>query len=102
MIVRVLSRSDKPDAIYYANDDLASGGIMHCLVNNIKISEELALAGFNSLRFLDAFLIQLTTIRPPRYKIGWHAEEFLVSADQESLEPRSIDFGFEFIHGETC
>jgi LacI family gluconate utilization system Gnt-I transcriptional repressor len=102
MTIEVLSRPDKPDAIYYANDDLASGGIMHCLVNNIKIPEELALAGFNGLPFLDAFPIQLTTIRTPRYQIGWQAGKFLVSADQESLEPRSTDFGFEFIHGETC
>ena len=102
MTAELLSRPDKPDAIYYANDDLAAGGIMHCMANNIKVPEQLALAGFNGLPFLEAFPIQLTTIRTPRYKMGWQAGKFLVSSDQDSSDQRSIDVGFKLIHGETC
>ena len=104
MTAELLARADKPDAIYYANDDLAAGGIMHCIANNIKMPEDIALAGFNGLPFLEAFPIQLTTIRTPRYEIGQQAGQFLVDADQNSYAATetSIDLGFELIQGETC
>lgn len=104
MTAEVLSRAVKPDAIYYANDDLAAGGIMHCIANNIKIPEDIALAGFNGLPFLEAFPIQLTTVRTPRYEMGQRAGQFLVDSDQNSYTAteNSIDLGFELIQGETC
>ena len=102
MTAELLARPDKPDAIYYANDDLAAGGLMHCITNNIKIPDQLALAGFNGLPFLAAFPIQLTTICTPRYEMGWQAGKYLVSASSELSVQQSIDVGFELIEGDTC
>ena len=104
MTAEVLARSDKPDAIYYANDDLAAGGIMHCMANNIRIPEQLALAGFNGLPFLDAFPIRLTTLRTPRYEMGWKAGQFLIGSNQQPHLPAGhcADIGFELVKGETC
>lgn len=104
MTADILTRSDRPDAIYYSNDDLASGGIMHCLSNNIRIPEDLALAGFNGLPFLDALPIQLTTITTPRYEVGRHAGAFLAAAEQNQSDtgPRLVDLGFQLNLGQTC
>lgn len=102
MTAELLARPDKPDAIYYANDDLAAGGLMHCITNNIKIPDQLALAGFNGLPFLAAFPIQLTTICTPRYEMGWQAGKYLVSASSVLSVQQSIDVGFELIEGDTC
>jgi LacI family gluconate utilization system Gnt-I transcriptional repressor len=102
MTADILSRPEKPDAIYYANDGLAAGGMLYCIANNIKVPDELALAGFNGLTFLEAFPQQLTTIRTPRYDIGLQAGKFLIASDSVSSEPQVIDLGFEFIDGETC
>ncbi|MEH6478384.1 MAG: substrate-binding domain-containing protein, partial [Sneathiella sp.] len=100
----ILSKPDLPDAIYYSNDDLAAGGIMHCLSEGIPIPTKVAMAGFNGLPFLDALPIQLTTIATPRYEIGRLAGEFLANLNDESAEQPSgsIDLGFHLIPGETC
>ncbi len=101
----ILSGPDRPDAIYYSNDDLASGGIMHCLANGISIPDEIALAGFNGLPFLDALPIQLTTIVTPRYEIGRRAGQFLADVDaasSDAIKPHHIDLGFQLQAGETC
>lgn len=100
----ILSRADLPDAIYYSNDDLAAGGIMHCLSEGIAIPTKVALAGFNGLPFLNALPIQLTTIATPRYEIGRLAGEYLAnSTDVSAKQPvGSIDMGFHLIPGETC
>lgn len=100
----ILARSDRPDAIYYSNDDLAAGGIMHCLAHGVAIPKDIAMAGFNGLPFLDALPIKLTTVATPRYEMGRQAGQFLATSPQNTppLSPRSVDLGFQLIPGETC
>lgn len=104
MTADILARSERPDAIYYSNDDLASGGIMHCLANHINVPSQVALAGFNGLPFLDALPIKLTTIATPRYEIGRQAGQFIATTDLDQSDnvPRSVDLGFSLNIGETC
>lgn len=104
MTAEILARSDRPEAIYYSNDDLASGGIMHCLANGVRIPRDIAMAGFNGLPFLDALPVQLTTVVSPRYEIGRQAGDFLAVGSSRELNacPRSVDLGFLLSEGQTC
>jgi LacI family gluconate utilization system Gnt-I transcriptional repressor len=104
MTAEILSAADRPDAIYYSNDDLAAGGVMHCLAEGISIPHDIAMAGFNGLPYLDALPIQLTTIKTPRYDIGLQAGRFLASQDEAGAHaaPKLVDLGFELSVGQTC
>ncbi len=104
MTAEILSRPDRPDAIYYSNDDLATGGIMHCLSSGMRMPEDIALAGFNGLPFLDALPVRLTTIETPRYEMGKAAGKFLSTpnSDLSDDSPKVIDLGFDLIEGQTC
>jgi LacI family gluconate utilization system Gnt-I transcriptional repressor len=102
---QMVASADRPDAIYFSNDDLAAGGIMHCLSEGIEIPSELALAGFNGLSFLEALPIRLTTVETPRLEMGRRAAAHVMQASEpsESLpSPSVIDLGFRLIPGETC
>lgn len=70
------------DAIYYANDDLAAGGLMHCLANNIRVPSDVAIAGFNGLPFLESFPQRITTTQTPRYEVGQRAAAYVSSKDE--------------------
>ena len=98
----ILSRRDRPDAIYYSNDDLGAGGIMHCLAEGIAVPDTVALAGFNGLNFLEALPTRLTTIETPRYEMGRLAGEFLVGDDAADARLRRVDLAFDLISGQTC
>lgn len=100
----ILARPVKPDAIYYSNDDLATGGIMHCLSEGIRMPGDIALAGFNGLPFLDALPIRLTTIETPRYEMGKQAGKFISrpSEDRSESKAHAIDLGFKLLEGQTC
>ncbi|KZM50161.1 hypothetical protein OA90_11590 [Labrenzia sp. OB1] len=100
----ILSGGDRPDAIYYSNDDLAAGGIMHCLAEGVRIPGDIAMAGFNGLPYLDALPIQLTTIQTPRYDIGFQAGKLLAmqGEDRSSTASQLVDLGFELSVGRTC
>lgn len=99
MTREILSRPLHPDAIYYSNDDLAAGGLMHCIAENIPVPTEIALAGCNGLAFLEALPLRLTTTETPRYEIGQRAVDAL-AAGQDTRRAQ-VDLGFRLIIGET-
>lgn len=104
MTFDILSRPDRPDAIYYSNDDLATGGMMHCLSEGIQMPDDIALAGFNGLPFLDALPVRLTTIETPRYEMGKQAGLLIAQPSDNHSESsvRAVDLGFKLSAGQTC
>jgi LacI family gluconate utilization system Gnt-I transcriptional repressor len=105
MTAGVLGRPDAPEALYYSNDDLAAGGIMHCLSNGIAIPDTVALAGFNGLAFLEALPIRLTTIETPRLDMGRRAALFVTDStitQEGPSEPAGVDLGFRLVRGDSC
>ncbi|MEL6240407.1 MAG: LacI family DNA-binding transcriptional regulator [Pseudomonadota bacterium] len=85
---RLLQRHPPPVAIYYANDDLAAGGLMHCLVEDISVPDQVALAGFNGLGFLAALPKLITTTVTPRFEIGKAASCWLMRPEDDPTEQR--------------
>jgi LacI family gluconate utilization system Gnt-I transcriptional repressor len=101
----MLAGPERPEAIYFSNDDLAAGGMMHCLAEGIEMPSALALAGFNGLAFLEALPLRLTTVETPRLEIGRRAARFVLQAAEEAArggETLSVDLGFTLVAGETC
>lgn len=96
----LLAREGKPDAIYYANDDLAAGGLMHCLAEGLSVPQDVALAGFNGLGFLSALPKQITTTETPRYEIGAAAANWIVHGTDASTD-HSKPFAISVLQGET-
>ncbi len=88
LTTRLLQRHPSPVAIYYANDDLAAGGLMHCLVENISVPEQVALAGFNGLGFLTALPKLITTTVTPRFEIGEAAANWLMQPEDEPMNQK--------------
>ena len=100
----VLGQSDAPQALYYSNDDLAAGGMMHCLSNGIDIPGTVALAGFNGLSFLEALPIRLTTIETPRLEMGRRAALSVTDSLPDPEGPREIhvvNLGFRLVRGDS-
>lgn len=95
----LLAGPRQPDAIYFSNDDLAAGGIMHCLSEGLSIPQDVALAGFNGLSFLEALPIRLTTVETPRHEMGASAARHVIGL--EPLSPPKVDLGFRLIAGDT-
>lgn len=97
----ILAEREKPDAIYYANDDLAAGGLMHCLAEGIRVPGDIAIAGFNGLSFLNALPKQITTTKTPRYEIGMAAATWISKDAQDEDAHETSKFETQFVIGET-
>jgi len=62
--------SPRPDAIIFANDNLAAGGLLAGQRAGLKIPEDCAVLGFGDYPFAEMLLPSLSTIKPPALEIG--------------------------------
>ena len=102
MLADLLQRSPDIDAVVFSNDDMAVGGVFHCLGAGIKPREELALFGFNGLDIGQSLPLPLSTIRSNRYLIGRLAVEKILESSRRPPEPIVIDTGYDIVAGATA
>jgi LacI family gluconate utilization system Gnt-I transcriptional repressor len=98
----ILAGETPVDVIYYGNDDLASGGLMHCIAEKVSVPDDVALAGFNGLSFLQSMPLEVTTSRSPRFEIGFEAGLYVSGVRDDSDEiPLVVDMGTTIVPGQT-
>jgi len=66
----LMSAAIPPDAIIFANDNLAAGGLLAGQRAGLKIPEDCAVLGFGDYPFAEMLLPSLSTIKPPALEIG--------------------------------
>lgn len=91
------------DAIYYSNDDMAMGGLMHCLANGIPVPDSVALCGYSGFSLTYALPMQITTVVSPRFEIGREAARYIVErlSGPRPARPVRRVLPFEFVAGQT-
>jgi len=87
------------DGIFYANDDLALGGLFHTMAEGIDVPGELALLGFNGIEIGKATPTPLSSIETPRFEIGAKAAELLLQPHPSGQE--IVDLKFRIFEGGT-
>ena len=97
----LLARSPDLDAVAFSNDDMAIGGVFHCLATGITLKEKLAIFGFNGLEVGATLPQPLSTVRSNRFDIGRIAVEKILENPQEGGAV-VIDTGYEIVVGATA
>lgn len=69
----LLSRKRPPDAVFFANDNLACGALLAAQREGWSVPGDIAVFGFGDYAFADKLLPSLSTIRPPARAIGERA-----------------------------
>ena len=98
---QLLAQSDV-DVAVYSNDDMAVGGIFHCMEAGIAVPGALGIFGFNGLEIGRDLPQPLSTIRSNRFMIGQHAIELFLQSPDRPDTPTIIDTGFEVFTGATA
>ncbi|SKA91168.1 transcriptional regulator, LacI family [Caloramator quimbayensis] len=68
-----------PDGVFAGNDLLALGVMRSALDFGLKIPDDIKIVGFDDIPFASLPEISLTTILQPKYKMGEHAANMLLS-----------------------
>ncbi|MEM6387278.1 MAG: LacI family DNA-binding transcriptional regulator [Pseudomonadota bacterium] len=93
----LLKSTPSLDAIYYSNDDLATGGLFHCLAESVPVPQQIRLAGFNGLDFIDSLPAALATAKTPRQQIGVAAARIILDVERGYDPQRYVTFVPEII-----
>ena len=101
-LATLLGRASSIDVAVFSNDDMAVGGVFHCLAEAIAIKDRLAIFGFNGLSIGAALPMPLSTIRSHRFEIGKTAVRMILDDKGSRGEPTIVDIGYEIVFGATA
>ncbi|MDD9922511.1 MAG: LacI family DNA-binding transcriptional regulator [Boseongicola sp.] len=73
----ILKRSPDIDFLYFSNDMIGAGGLLHCLDEGIEVPCRIGLAGFNGVELLDGLPVKLATMDAERREIGRSAARII-------------------------
>jgi LacI family transcriptional regulator len=92
-------RSERPDAIFAANDLLAIGLLQGLFMQGgIAIPDEIALVGYDDIQFAGASVVPLTSVRQPSRLIGESALNILLAeAENPDLGTQQIVYQPELV-----
>ena len=79
MTEAILKRSPDLDFLYYSNDMIGAGGLMHLVEAGFDIPAQIGLAGFNGLNLLKGLPKELATMDACRQDIGRRAAEIIAA-----------------------
>lgn len=70
---------ERPDAIFAANDLLATGLLQALVMNgSVKVPQDIALIGYDDIDFMQSAVIPISSIKQPAAEIGKTAVELLL------------------------
>lgn len=88
--VRLLSRPDRPTAIFAANDLTCVGALSAATALGIRVPEELSLAGFDNSLFARLRALWLTSVDGTAYQMGQQAGQMLLERIENPGAPPQI------------
>lgn len=90
------------DAVFFANDVLAVGAVLHALRTGLRVPDDVAIAGFDDTELAGQLVPPLTTVRVDRVAIGAAAGDLMLRALRgEAISGRRVDVGFEVVARAT-
>ena len=98
------SASDRPDAIFAANDLVAMGVLQALMMQgvDVRVPDEIALIGYDDIDFASAAVVPLSSIRQPSALIGQTAVEILLDeAENPDARSRQVVFQPELVVRES-
>ncbi len=101
-LASLLARTPDIDVVVFSNDDMAIGGVFHCLAEGIVLKDDLAIFGFNGLELGSALPQPLSTIRSHRFDVGRIAAEKVLESPERGDTSVIIDTGYEIVAGGTA
>jgi LacI family transcriptional regulator len=98
--IRERPASERPDAVFAANDLLAMGVLQALVMRGaVRVPEDVALIGYDDIEFASAAVVPLSSIRQPASLIGYTAVDLLLkeAAAGDGFTPEQVVFQPELI-----
>lgn len=102
LLDRLLTAVPDADAAFCHHDEIALGVLFECQRRGIEVPERFGICGYNDMDYAAVSSPSITTVRIPRYEIGFRAVDMLLRAmEHPSKTPGLVDLGFNLMQRET-
>lgn len=104
MTKEMLERSPDLDFLYFSNDMIGAGGLLHLLDAGIDVPGQIGLAAFNGIELLAGLPMQLATTDACRREIGIQAAKMILNAsgtDPDPDAPKAVTMKPKLTLGDT-
>lgn len=100
--LRDREHSERPDAVFAANDLLAVG-VLQALVmlGSVDVPGDVAIVGYDDIDFSSATVVPLTSIRQPSELIGLRAVELLLAEVEGAATPQQVVYQPQLVVRES-
>jgi DNA-binding LacI/PurR family transcriptional regulator len=78
----IMSRAARPTALFVGGDTMAMGAMQALKDMGFRIPDDVAVVGFDDIKYAQYFEPPLTTVRQPAYHVGSRATKMLLSLIQ--------------------
>jgi len=91
----LLGDGSKPTAVFCTNDMLALGLLRRLSQAGAAVPGDLAVVGYDDIEFAADAAVPLTSVRQPKYQLGWAAAELLLDEADRPAEHEHRRFVFK-------
>jgi LacI family transcriptional regulator len=99
----LIMQGDLPTALFYANDEMALGGMKAFAEAGIRIPEDISMIGFDNIMLSGYTNPPLTTIHQPKYEMGALAAHLVFQVLQgDAIEKKNYTLETTLIERATC
>ncbi len=99
----LLSRKDRPDAIFVCNDMMAIGVLRAAAELHIRVPEDLAIVGFDDIELASFTIPPLTTIQQPKVEMGKATLDLILRRiTDRQIEPERIVLPVSLVVRRSC
>ncbi|MGF7056547.1 LacI family DNA-binding transcriptional regulator [Brassicibacter mesophilus] len=99
----IISFNENITAVFCGHDELAIGVLNFMYDNNIKVPEQISVAGYGDVKIASIFRPRLTTIKEPFYDIGAVAiRRIIKELKGEKIDMNNIILPFQIQKRDSC
>jgi len=97
-LASLIDCDEPPTALFTANDETAIGAIGALSRRGLSVPTDFSVVGFDDIKFAGAYAPAITTVRVPRFDIGWQAMEMIIAVlAQQKVEQTFLQLPTELI-----
>ena len=98
----LVAQGDLPTALFYANDEMAIGGMKALEEKGINIPNDICVIGFDDIQIAEYVSPPLTTVRQPKYEMGTLAAHILFQSMDGELKQKDYKLSTELVIRASC
>ena len=102
-MIALLKLDVPPTAVFCASDEIAFGAIKAIKEKGLQVPDDIAIIGFDNIKFSETFEPAITTIAQPLYEMGKKSMELLIERMNEGkLSRQHYIFNAKLVVRESC